>query len=107
MNQLDDAVDNFKENTEPTDKEQTALELVNKYIRKFLKDEFKKLHLSFDEKLEDFNTSIDMIINRVTKVEKSQIKVKTQLSTSINIFKFLFGGGCVLTVINIIVAMVK
>ena len=107
-NKLDTAVDNFKNNTKGTDEtKKTTLKAVNEYMSEFLKVEFTKLELGINEKLKNFNTSIDMIVNRITSTEKKQLKVDTQLDTSVKIFKFLFGGGCVLTVINIIVAMVK
>lgn len=102
---LDDAVENFKEKVN-RDVPNDGVSAVKTYVGGVVKEEFGTLTKRMIDDIKNIKEAVKMYTKVATNVRKRQDELETQIKTSIGILKFLFGGGVLLTVINIIVMII-
>ena len=101
---LDEAVDGFKKATiHPSAK--TTPPFID-VISGRIEQKFKEFAEGVEEKLTQFNDAINIYSGITKDVEKRQIAVENKVKGSVETIKFFFGGGCLLTLINIIIAII-
>lgn len=85
------------------DKINTGSRVISDYIKSLVSSELSKLTSVIQEDVKNMNGAIDIYSKIVLNVEKEQRELSAKIEGSINTIKFLFGGGCILTLINIVV----
>lgn len=98
----DQAVQDFKNRIEPNIVGKGANAL-KEYIEKLVGEHMKKLSEKVEEELAKTKDAVSIYTNVAKDVEKRQTALEAKIQGAIAVLKFLFGGGMLLTIINIVV----
>jgi len=101
------AVKNFKQKVGDPVKISGPGQLISEYINENLKDLFATFTAEVNEKLSIYDESINFIKHQQQSQESTMKEWIGKIDGAVGVVKFLFGAGCLLTLVNIIIFIIS